>query len=406
MKERKLFFLSRLIPEKMKKEVNEKMINTMDNASIALQERIIRGMDAILGNNNVTLLNYLPVFSYPYGYKDAFIKKYLFSHNSVARDINLGFCNITGIKRIFQIKALRNELYSFCRENRDNEIFIIAYTPYPEFLKAIKYVKKHFDNIKSCIIIPDIPKFLGLGGSKIRSVYRKYNQSVFDKYKQYVDSYVLLTKQMAEALDIETKPYIVMEGISSVDFDYSQINDNSKDEFTVFYGGTLHKAFGIKLLIDTARLLDKQNIVFEICGIGDYENEVVKYSNENKFFRYLGKLDRKDVLNRILNADIIVNPRGAEGEFTKYSFPSKNLEALSSGVPFVAFKLNGIPDEYDDLINYPSLETSESLAKMIVDIRNNYKVFKEKATKAKVYVNNYKNELVQSERIVRMIEEV
>ena len=38
-----------------------------------------------------------------------------------------------------------------------------------------------------------------------------------------------------------------------------------------------------------------------------------------------------------------VNPRQNNEEFTKYSFPSKTMEYLASGVPVVAYKLDGIP---------------------------------------------------------------
>ena len=46
-------------------------------------------------------------------------------------------------------------------------------------------------------------------------------------------------------------------------------------------------------------------------------------------------------------ADVLVNPRLNEGEYTKYSFPSKTMEYLSTGRPVVCYKLDGIPDEYD-----------------------------------------------------------
>ena len=48
----------------------------------------------------------------------------------------------------------------------------------------------------------------------------------------------------------------------------------------------------------------------------------------------------------IRRADVLVNPRPNEGEYTKYSFPSKNIEYLLSGNPVVGYMLSGMPEDY------------------------------------------------------------
>lgn len=45
-------------------------------------------------------------------------------------------------------------------------------------------------------------------------------------------------------------------------------------------------------------------------------------------------------------ATLLINPRPSNEEFTKYSFPSKNLEYMASGTPLLATDLPGIPAEY------------------------------------------------------------
>ena len=42
-----------------------------------------------------------------------------------------------------------------------------------------------------------------------------------------------------------------------------------------------------------------------------------------------------------------MNPRSADAEYTKYSFPSKTIEYLATGVPVVMNRLPGIPEEYE-----------------------------------------------------------
>lgn len=63
-----------------------------------------------------------------------------------------------------------------------------------------------------------------------------------------------------------------------------------------------------------------------------------------------------------------MNPRQNNEEFTKYSFPSKTMEYLSSGIPVVAYKLDGIPDEYDQYIQYVADDSIESLKKKLVEV--------------------------------------
>ena len=44
---------------------------------------------------------------------------------------------------------------------------------------------------------------------------------------------------------------------------------------------------------------------------------------------------------------------------------TKTMEYLSSGVPVVAYKLDGIPDEYDSYLNYVPNNSAEALADTI-----------------------------------------
>lgn len=45
-----------------------------------------------------------------------------------------------------------------------------------------------------------------------------------------------------------------------------------------------------------------------------------------------------------------MNPRPNNESYTKYSFPSKDIEYLLSGKPTVAFLLDGMPECYRDFL--------------------------------------------------------
>ena len=103
-------------------------------------------------------------------------------------------------------------------------------------------------------------------------------------------------------------------------------------------------------------------------------------------------------------ATILVNPRRNTEEFTKYSFPSKTMEYLAAGVPVVAYKLDGIPDEYDDYLNYVPDNTPKSLAYLISEIcKKSPEEREEMGRRARAFVHDEKNAVKQAQRILDLL---
>jgi glycosyltransferase involved in cell wall biosynthesis len=148
------------------------------------------------------------------------------------------------------------------------------------------------------------------------------------------------------------------------------------------------------------------NYRLQICGVGDSEEEIKKAVSRDSRIEFLGRLSREEVLRLQKNATVLVNPRQNNEEFTKYSFPSKNLEYLSSGIPMIAYKLDGIPNDYDRYICYVEDNSVEALSKKIIDVceltqaqRHLY------GYEARKYVMEHKNEIVQTKKIIQMLSE-
>lgn len=79
---------------------------------------------------------------------------------------------------------------------------------------------------------------------------------------------------------------------------------------------------------------------------------------------YLGFLTPIQVDERQKRATALISPRIAGNyEYVKYSFPSKTMECLASGKPYIAHKLPCDPDEYGSVIQYAENESDEALAK-------------------------------------------
>ena len=397
-----ILFLSRTIPDEFDAEVRSKMINTMDDAAIAWQKHIIDGLDQV-NSSPVKIFNFLPVRSWPGGYKEAFIKKTIYSHSGITDDINLPFCNIQFIKRLVQGIDLYKEVKVWAKKESKEEKIIISYSLYPEFLKAVKIAKKYNPNIKSCAIVLDLPEFSILS-KKINffsKVYLRWHKRQSIKLLSSIDSFSLLTKQMKDALNIE-KPFCVTEGICS-----KEIVDVKKTDFSekiIFYAGTLHARFGILHLLKSFSRLEDEKYRLVICGYGDSKSEIINASKQDSRIIFKGQLDRKEVLKEMAKADVIVNPRQDFEDFTKYSFPSKNIEALSTGIPFVGYKLPGIPDEYDEFINYPTDNSEIALSQLLNSIlTDKTRKFINKALNGKKWVFKEKNEIQQAKKIINVI---
>ena len=397
-----ILFLSRLIPKETDGEVRSRMSNTMDDAANAWQYHIIEGLEAHL-SNPVKLLNYLPVKSYPHNYKDAFVKGYAFSHTKGAKDVNLPFCNMKYIKRLLQGRSLYKEVLKWARKDDGKPKWIIAYTLYPEYLKAIIKAKRVNPSIRALAIVLDLPEYSVLTNrtNTYTQLYLKWNKREVGKKIQCIDRFVLLTDPMTEALGI-VQPYTIVEGICTQSFP-KKITDSSSLK-QVFYAGTLHERFGVRDLICAFEKIPNPDYRLVLCGYGDLQDYICDIASKDSRIEYKGQLHRDDVLALMRQATVIVNPRGNNEVFTKYSFPSKNIEALSSGIPFVGQKLAGIPAEYDAYINYPRDASVDALADAIIEVCEDVSgIYTQRANKAMSWVLENKNPKIQARKVLDLM---
>ena len=221
-----------------------------------------------------------------------------------------------------------------------------------------------------------------------------------------VDSFVLLTKHMATYMNI-SQPFVVMEGIASENNYTPAVSTDENGERIIMYSGTLHRKFGVLHLLEAFRKIEKENYRLVICGIGDSEAEIRQASKEDSRIIFKGQLSRNEVLELQKQATVLVNPRLNNDEFTKYSFPSKTMEYLASGTPVVAYRLDGIPDEYEPYIFYPADDSIQTLTELLQQVgemsENERRQYGEAAQK---YVLEYKNNIVQTKKIIDFLNDI
>ncbi len=391
--------LSTLIPEEYREAFYNQTRNTMQDAASALQWNIYRGLCDNLGRD-IALFNILPCDSFPQYYEYPFVKGFAFDKNGK----NLSFCNIKLIRNYFKKIAVQRALKQWCRSVRGPKTLFV-YTLSQPFLAAVSRLKKEFADLHICAIVADLPNMSSLSSDKgklMQLFIRKKSQSAYSLLS-CVDSFVLLTKQMAQYMQI-TQPFCIMEGIAPEQTDEPEVS-HSKVK-TILYTGTLHRKFGVLHLVEAFEKIADEDISLMICGMGDSEEEIRAAAERDERILFKGQMKREQVLRLQKQATVLVNPRLNNEEFTKYSFPSKTMEYLASGIPVVAYKLDGMPDEYDPYITYPADDSAEALAQTLLKVcRLSDKKRGQMGKTARAFVCEQKNRLMQTKKILEFVSE-
>ena len=399
-----LMFLAGLFPKCTEEEIRKNSIGSIDNAANVLQWNILNGLDKSL-KRPVRILNSLYIGSYPYRYRKLSIKTFKFNHTDGANDVNVGFFNLYGIKQILRFWALKPYLKKWALNTNGNKA-IIAYSLTSPFVKSIQYIKKINPAIKTIVVVTDLPQHMDTSNktSLLRRMLKKYDIKSINKRLAFVDGFVLLTEHMKNELGTES--YVVVEGIAT-DLP-CLVNYNTSSEIkTVIYTGTLNEKYGILNLVEAFRNIKNPNYRLILCGSGDSEDKIKSAEISDNRIVYKGALTREEVLELQQSATVLINPRDNCGEYTKYSFPSKNIEYLSTGIPMIGYKLDGIPDEYDKHIFYVEGNTTDALKNKIVEVcEKSSEELLVKGQLAKVFVMDEKNNVVQAKKIIDMIDKL
>ena len=134
------------------------------------------------------------------------------------------------------------------------------------------------------------------------------------------------------------------------------------------YAGTLQYEFGIRTLLQAFEQIEDPDYALWICGSGEAADEISALSRKDPRIRFFGFVPKAEVNALQRQATVLVNPRQNEGEYVKYSFPSKTFEYLASGVPMIGYKLAGFPDDYDDCIFFVEGNSPEALRDRMVEV--------------------------------------
>ena len=233
---------------------------------------------------------------------------------------------------------------------------------------------------------------------------KRINNKLFKK----TDAFIILTEQMNVRVNYNGKPYIVLEG--HVDSEAPVPGEQTAYEQetgkkVVMYAGSLKQIYGINYLVEGFILADIPDSELRVYGDGDFRKDLEALSEKYPNVKYMGIKCNHEIVAEEQKASLLVNPRPVAPEYTKYSFPSKNMEYMVSGTPMLTTKLPGMPTEYYPYVYLIEDESPDGIAEVLDRIfAEPFEKRQEKAKEARAFVLEHKSNIIQAEKIIKFLE--
>ena len=248
-------------------------------------------------------------------------------------------------------------------------------------------------------IVTDVPVHLSYSRKVSRA--QKLNLAIMRRFK----SYLLLTKQMSEVVNPKERPYIVLEGhadqkMAAIE---NTLEGKAKQKI-VLYAGSLMEIYGIGQLVEGFVAANIPNTELQIYGSGDYEQKLKALAEQHENVKYLGVAANDDIVKAEIAATLLVNPRPSHEDYTKYSFPSKNMEYMASGTPVLTTRLPGMPEDHKPYVYFIEQEDAEGIKAALQQIfSQDEQTLHTFGAKAKDFILEEKNNRAQAAKVIAFV---
>ena len=179
--------------------------------------------------------------------------------------------------------------------------------------------------------------------------------------------------------------------------------ENKHPQKVIMMAGLLEEIFGVEALLNAFQKIDCPDAVLRFYGKGSSVSAIEAAGINDSRISYCGELKNSQIVEEEKRATLLINPRPAVGEWTAFSFPSKNIEYMASGTPLVAYDLPCIPREY--LPYFYQITDGNQMSQLLQEL-----LYKDPAElhssglKAQKWVTEHKSVKVQAAKVVRMLQ--
>ena len=314
--------------------------------------------------------------------------------------------NFQGIKQFCFFVSAFAAVISWVYRTLSQSRAIVLYTAYFPVALAVVIAARIY-RIPIVLVETDLAEFIQKYSprSRFKSLFVPLYVRLTRLIREQFDAYIFVAEEMNKAVNVMHKPYIVVEGmVDTSTHRPSFVGAQGHGPRIVMYAGALFRIYGVDKLIQSFMTLHDDNISLWLFGSGDMEVAITDYCVRDKRISYFGHKTHEEVLSSEAEATLLVNPRPSSEEFTKYSFPSKNMEYMASGTPVLTTPLPGMPREYYDYVYLFEDESVAGMAKTLEHILSQPKEeLHAKGAAAKEFVLREKNNIVQAKKIINLI---
>lgn len=261
-------------------------------------------------------------------------------------------------------------------------------------------------------IVTDVPGHTSGARRKSYSFVKRkiseYASRVAEKNLGKYDAYLLLTEAMNDVVNVNNKPYIMMEGHCDAKMELAENTLEKKiNPKIAMYAGGIHKEFGIERLVNAFVKGGFSDWELHIYGDGNYQNDLSELVKRVPNVKYFGVRPNYEIVQKQLEASLLINPRLTDAEYVKYSFPSKTMECMVSGTPLLTTRLPGMPPEYHPYVYLFDGETEEGMLSALKEnLSRSSEELHEFGNKAKGFVLAEKTNIKQAQKLINFIQEI
>lgn len=397
MNEFNILFLGCFYPHYCLEDI---LTNTKGKCQFAADKLQWALIDGFIQNEvNLELLSFPVISTYPVGYK----KIYFRGGNFVYKDVK-GYCasflNLPFVNFFCDDLSAKIKKWYFSTSGKK---CLFVYSLQVNLMRVALKMKKKFPDLHLCIIIPDLPEYMGcskfykfIGARKIEIDFIYNNINKFD-------SFVLLSKHMVDKLNIQHSRYTVVEGIFSGEIKLP-INKLEQKEKVILYTGNINRKYGIKELVDAFMQIPGLEYRLWIRGDGELMKYVIEKSRVDMRIKYLAKVTQDELVLLQQKATLLINPISNKEEITKYFFPSKTMDYLASGTPTLMYRLECLPQEYADYLYFIPNGGIDAIKEAIIKVCEKSPIELEILAKSAAdFIMKYKNPRLQVLKILNVI---
>lgn len=235
----------------------------------------------------------------------------------------------------------------------------------------------------------------------------KILSSLMERALKSFDGFLLVAPKMQQILEVGEKPTLLVEGVVMTRGATSAFTVKTPEvpvRRVLLYAGYLHETNGIQMLLNAFISANFSDVDLVLYGPGPLVDLVQRLAAIHSNIRYGGVVSSAEMTEIQKAATVLINPRPNSAWFAPYSFPSKQLEYMLSGVPTLTMRLPSMPNEYFEYVYLIEDETIDAVRDALIRVFSiPGKELAMTGEKARHFVLHQKNHRVQGGRLANFL---